>query len=499
MGRQHRNESLSGWGRAAIAAGLVLASAIDSRAGEDWVTDVDEGRRYAEAEGKDLLINFTGTEWCGPCETLERDVLDQPEFLDAADRAFILVELDYPASDEDLPGDVRDDFIEWRDRYGIRAFPTVILADDAGLPYAITGNLGIGPEAFVRHLDTLRSIREVRDAAFAKASNSRGAERAGHLDEGLSTLRSGFGGPVAEDRDGVLLRFYRPRVEEVLAIARAQGLNELVDKYELVFTADREHRSTAAIEDRLDAIRNSDGLDAAIGAADRAIEEADSVALRNRLRVIRLVYLEWSDRNEEALAFAEGLSGDASFSDEERRWFRDRAAFNLKNLGRIDEAAAVFDGLIAEALADGRTTADPDRRTMAGYHDTKAAYLAGAGRFNEALETREAARQYTDLGTSDWINNECFRAELLIKLGRVDDAVAVLDAAAECGTLDDLDRAGLLAESALNMSKAGRREEAIARANRAEQFLSKFEPEHADLPFVEIIREKIETAQREGP
>ena len=501
MGRQHRTGRSSGRGRgcAAITAGLVLVLAIGSKASEDWVADLNEGMQRAGASGKDLLVNFTGTEWCGPCEELERDVLDRPSFLEAARRAFVLVELDYPASDEDLPDGIRDDFIAWRERYGIHAFPTVILADAEGMPYAITGNIGVGPGEYVRHLETLKAIRAERDAAFDEAAESRGSERAGHLDEALSALRSGFGGPVAENRDGALVQFYRRQVEEVLAIAEAEGLDELASRYERVLHSDREQRRVAALYDRLQEIEDSEGLVAAIEAVDRAIEASESTGLRNQLRGTRLIYLGWSDRNAEALAYAEELSRDGSYSAEERRWFRERMAFNLKQLDRIDEAAAVFDELIAEAEADARTATAAERRAMADYHDWKATYLVMAGRTRDALETRDAARQYIDRGTSGWMDNECKQADLLSELSRIDEAVAVLDGVADCEGFDALDRAGLLAETALLLGRDGRGNEAIARADRAEVALSQFEPDHGDLPYVEIIRGKIEAARGEGP
>ena len=45
-----------------------------------WVTDYEEAFVKARNENKHVLINFTGSDWCGWCKKLEREVFSQPEF-----------------------------------------------------------------------------------------------------------------------------------------------------------------------------------------------------------------------------------------------------------------------------------------------------------------------------------------------------------------------------------------------------------------------------------
>src|SRR5262249_10292960 len=141
----------------------------------------------AAKDGKDLFILFTGTEWCSPCVQFEADVLSRPEFPRGAG-PFVLVKLEFPKSDDEMPADRRDDLIAWRERYGVRAFPSVFLADAAGRPYAATGHLGIGAAEYVQRLGKLREAKGRRDAALSKASTATGAEKARQLDAALSAL-----------------------------------------------------------------------------------------------------------------------------------------------------------------------------------------------------------------------------------------------------------------------------------------------------------------------
>ena len=207
------------------------------------------------------------------------------------------------------------------------------------------------------------------------------------------------------------------------------------------------------------------GAKAALKLVDEELKQAQSPQLRKRLRLTRLFYLEWADLNEEALAYATKLAKDESYSSEENRRIRTRVAFNLKQLGRIDEMVAVYDKLIAEVIEDHATTW--------GYLRDKAAFPTGANRPTQALEAWESSRRFVEIGTDNWLDTEVFRARLLGQLGRHTEAIAVLDSALNVKSLTKLNRANLLAEKAMVLGKAGRREEALACAKQTEELLNR--------------------------
>src|SRR3972149_6961160 len=91
-----------------------------------WVLRLDAAKRIATAEKKDLLINFTGIEWCGWCQVLDRAVLSKKEFAPVAND-FILVDLDFPHDRAQL-GDLRDSYEKGQKHYLIHGFRQVGLA-----------------------------------------------------------------------------------------------------------------------------------------------------------------------------------------------------------------------------------------------------------------------------------------------------------------------------------------------------------------------------------
>lgn len=61
-----------------------------------WHYNLDEARQLARDEHKHILLNFSGSDWCGPCILLRRQILDNAEFLQMADTSLILVNADFP-------------------------------------------------------------------------------------------------------------------------------------------------------------------------------------------------------------------------------------------------------------------------------------------------------------------------------------------------------------------------------------------------------------------
>lgn len=115
-----------------LAATVALVS--PAFAGEGWVTNLDEAKKQAAAQNKDLLIEFTGSDWCPPCKMLKAKVFDTKEFNDFAKEGFILVELDFPRQKQLEPAAAQANQ-KAATEYNVGGYPTVILATADGKPY----------------------------------------------------------------------------------------------------------------------------------------------------------------------------------------------------------------------------------------------------------------------------------------------------------------------------------------------------------------------------
>ena len=149
----------------------ILAAGVAS-AGELWTDNAQEAMAQAAKEKKDLLIDFTGSDWCGWCIKLDQEVFSQPAFQAEAPKRFVLLKLDFPRNRQ-LPEETKKQNSEWRDKFAIKGYPTIVLADAEGKPYAKTGYRPGGPKAYLKHLAELCQNRPKRDEASAEPPKDR--------------------------------------------------------------------------------------------------------------------------------------------------------------------------------------------------------------------------------------------------------------------------------------------------------------------------------------
>ena len=112
-----------------IVALLLFAGSFAAEAQElVWETNVTKAMAISTETKKPLLLFFTGSDWCGWCIRLQKEVLKTPEFAAWAKENVVLVELDYPRKVPQTE-DIKKQNNELQMAFGIQGFPTIILAN----------------------------------------------------------------------------------------------------------------------------------------------------------------------------------------------------------------------------------------------------------------------------------------------------------------------------------------------------------------------------------
>jgi thioredoxin-related protein len=75
---------------------ILLLATILSFSTIEWTTDFTKAKTEATEKGKYILLNFSGSDWCGPCMKLKKEVLDSEAFLKFAEDKLVLVRADFP-------------------------------------------------------------------------------------------------------------------------------------------------------------------------------------------------------------------------------------------------------------------------------------------------------------------------------------------------------------------------------------------------------------------
>lgn len=118
----------------------------------DWVTDYEEAFVMAKRENKHVLINFTGSDWCGWCQKLDREVFNQGEFREYAKKNLVLLKLDFPRRTVQ-PHEVKIKNQGYAKRFAIAGFPTILIAKANQNIILRTGYKSGGPDKYIKHIE----------------------------------------------------------------------------------------------------------------------------------------------------------------------------------------------------------------------------------------------------------------------------------------------------------------------------------------------------------
>ncbi len=135
-----------------LAAGL-MACTFTARAELAWGTDLDAALAQAKKEKKLVVMNFTGSDWCGWCIKLKKEVFDTEDFAKYAKDNLVLVELDFP-SKKKQSDELKKANNKLKSKYGADGFPTIVVLNSEGKEvWKQVGYMKGGPKAWTDKLD----------------------------------------------------------------------------------------------------------------------------------------------------------------------------------------------------------------------------------------------------------------------------------------------------------------------------------------------------------
>jgi len=123
------------------------------------VSNLNEAKSAAAKEDKNIMIIFSGSDWCVPCMRLEKEILSQPGFEDAELSKLVLIKADFPtrSKNKKLISKKQQAYnaglFEKYNPKGI--FPLVVLLNKDGQEIAVTGYKEMSPTAYASYIDNL--------------------------------------------------------------------------------------------------------------------------------------------------------------------------------------------------------------------------------------------------------------------------------------------------------------------------------------------------------
>ena len=136
-----------------IVASLLLASPAFAEL--SWTTDVPKAIEKAKAENKLVLMDFTGSDWCGWCIKLNKEIFSTSEFGEYAKKNLVPVEIDFP-NKKAQSAELKKANKELQKKYKIQGYPTIVVLDGEGKKVGELGYMAGGPKPFIAKLDELK-------------------------------------------------------------------------------------------------------------------------------------------------------------------------------------------------------------------------------------------------------------------------------------------------------------------------------------------------------
>lgn len=134
---------------------LLMAALFLFTSSVEWSGNFSDAKQQAAASHKMILVNFSGSDWCGPCIRLRKEILESETFENYAKQNLVLVRADFPRNKKnELPANQvkRNNLLaEQYNPDGI--FPYTLLLDENGkVVKSWDGYPNETPDAFVQQI-----------------------------------------------------------------------------------------------------------------------------------------------------------------------------------------------------------------------------------------------------------------------------------------------------------------------------------------------------------
>lgn len=392
--------------------GVGWAQGIGQADESRWSTVPEEAIASAKKNKKDLLLLYTGSDWCPPCKKLEQEVLTDESFYLEAETYFEFVKFDF-LKNSPLPESTSKLNDQWAEKFGIDSFPTLVLVDANLKPYAFAGYEEGGVENFLGMLEESRQVRVARDEKMLLAEKATGDQKAKLLDEAISKMPREISEVYypdiieeiikldEDDELGLRTKWNEANDKElrkviltdVMMIARLESPDRavaMIDEVlnEINFTA---KQRLEIMQMKLNLVREKDGdvtkMDAIMD--DMINLEGVEASTRERLIVKKIYLMVGSNRRDQALEVLQKAIADGQQKGRGNEYLWACKGELLDAEKKYKDAVKAYDQAIPAAIRK------PD--VLVELIGGKADALYADGQEAEALQTLDAFADNTDM------------------------------------------------------------------------------------------------------
>ena len=133
-----------------LILGLLLFTSIFIQA-QNWQSNFEQAKEIATKEGKNIVLVFSGSDWCAPCMKLEKNIWNSEEFKAEAQQNWIIYKADFPKKKANqLSEELTQQNKQLAEKYNKGgSFPLVVLLDSSGKVLGMTGFKNSSPQEYI--------------------------------------------------------------------------------------------------------------------------------------------------------------------------------------------------------------------------------------------------------------------------------------------------------------------------------------------------------------
>lgn len=132
-----------------LIATILFSSLVFS---QDWKFDFEEAKQLANEENKNIILVFSGSDWCAPCIKLDRNIWQSEAFKKEANANWIIVKADFPRKKANqLEDSQTEKNRKLAEKYNVEgSFPLVVILDKSGKILSKMGYKNVSPEEYIK-------------------------------------------------------------------------------------------------------------------------------------------------------------------------------------------------------------------------------------------------------------------------------------------------------------------------------------------------------------
>ena len=138
-----------------IAVVVLIIVGVDTASAQEWQTDFTVAKEIATKESKPIILVFQGSDWCGPCIKLDREIWSTDTFKAYANENYVMLKADFPKRKKNALSEAQTkanaQLAEIYNKQGF--FPFVVVLDSNGKVLGENSYKKTTPENYIKELN----------------------------------------------------------------------------------------------------------------------------------------------------------------------------------------------------------------------------------------------------------------------------------------------------------------------------------------------------------